>query len=108
MVEQQAADEAITIVTPIFNDWKALGMLLVRLDESLLKEDIEAGVLVVDDASFTSDYEDFVPAKLKAIKKVDVLELRRNLGHQRAIAVGLAYVEANMMCQAVVVMDKIS
>jgi len=105
LVEQQAADEAITIVTPIFDDWKALGMLLVRLDESLLKEDIEAGVLVVDDASFTSDYEDFVPAKLKAIKKVDVLELRRNLGHQRAIVVALAYVEANLRCRAVVVMD---
>jgi polyisoprenyl-phosphate glycosyltransferase len=105
MVEQQAADETITIVIPIFNDWKALSMLLVRLDEFLLKEDIEAGVLVVDDASSTSDYEDFVPARLKAIKKVDVLELRRNLGHQRAIVVALAYVEVNLRCPAVVVMD---
>ena len=36
---------------------------------------------------------------------VSLLELRRNLGHQRAIAVGMAYVEANRPCRAVVLMD---
>ncbi len=35
-----------------------------------------------------------------------VLRLRRNLGHQRAIAIGLAYLEAESpACQLVVVMD---
>ena len=33
---------------------------------------------------------------LQAIASVDVLRLRRNLGHQRAIAIGLAYVQANI------------
>jgi glycosyltransferase involved in cell wall biosynthesis len=37
--------------------------------------------------------------------KVEILELRRNLGHQRAIAIGLAYIHANEPCQAVLVMD---
>ncbi len=105
MAEQELANESITIVIPVFNDWKALGMLLARLDESLLNESAEVGVLVVDDASSTQNYEDFIPANLEAIKRVDVLELRRNLGHQRAIAIGLAYVEANMVYQAVLVMD---
>ena len=36
---------------------------------------------------------------------VEVLHLRRNLGHQRAIAIGLAYLEAHSTCEAVVVMD---
>jgi glycosyltransferase involved in cell wall biosynthesis len=80
-------------------------MLLARLDESLLNESAEIGVLVVDDASSTQNYEDFIPTNLEAIDKVEVLELRRNLGHQRAIAVGLAYVEANVACRAVLVMD---
>lgn len=105
MTEQELADKAITIVIPVFNDWKALGMLLARLDESLLNKGIEVGVVVVDDASSTQNYGDFIPPDLKAINKVEVLELRRNLGHQRAIAVGLAYVEENVLCQAVVVMD---
>jgi hypothetical protein len=42
---------------------------------------------------------------LAAIRQIRVLRLRRNLGHQRAIAVGLAYAEANLPCRAVVVMD---
>jgi glycosyltransferase involved in cell wall biosynthesis len=36
---------------------------------------------------------------------VDVVTLRRNLGHQRAIAVGLALIEKSILCRAVVVMD---
>ena len=98
-------DEPIMILIPVFNDWKALGMLLTRLDDSLQKEDIEAEVLAVDDTSSTANYDDFIPKNLKVIKRVDVLELKRNLGHQRAIVVGLAYVEANVACQVVVVMD---
>src|SRR5215218_4758114 len=98
-------DEPIMILIPVFNDWRALGMLLTRLDESLRRADMEVEVLAVDDASSTENYGDFIPANLKAIKRVDVLELRRNLGHQRAIVVGLAYVEANGTCQMVVVMD---
>jgi len=39
------------------------------------------------------------------LRRVEILRLRRNLGHQRAIAIGLAYVEAKIPCQAVVVMD---
>ena len=37
--------------------------------------------------------------------RIDVLRLRRNLGHQRAIAVGLAYIEDCLPPDAVVVMD---
>lgn len=46
-----------------------------------------------------------IAAPFKAFTKIEVLELRRNLGHQRAIAIGLAYIQANEPCQAVVVMD---
>ena len=34
-----------------------------------------------------------------------MLQLRRNLGHQRAIAVGLAYAEEHDPCDVVVIMD---
>src|SRR5260370_24032594 len=40
-----------------------------------------------------------------ALRAVGILQLRRNLGHQRAIAVGLVYVYENIPCSAVVVMD---
>jgi glycosyltransferase involved in cell wall biosynthesis len=80
--------------------------MLALLDESLWRKGIQANVLVVDDASTTAQpYEDIVLQSPRATREIDVLQLRRNLGHQRAIAVGLAYVEANANCRAVVVMD---
>lgn len=39
------------------------------------------------------------------IDSVCLLRLRRNLGHQRAIAIGLAFIEAGLPCEAVVIMD---
>jgi hypothetical protein len=42
---------------------------------------------------------------LLALTRIQVLELRRNLGHQRAIAVGLSFVEQDRPGRLVVVMD---
>ena len=43
--------------------------------------------------------------RLLSIREVEHLRLRRNVGHQRAIAIGLAHVHAQLPCQAVLVMD---
>jgi hypothetical protein len=61
--------------------------------------------LLVDDGSL-QDADGFDDSdSFHAIRRIDVLRLRRNLGHQRAIAVGLAYVEDCLGASAVVVMD---
>jgi hypothetical protein len=39
------------------------------------------------------------------VRRIRILRLRRNLGHQRAIGLGLAYVAVEMPCDAVLVMD---
>ena len=93
------------ILIPVFNDWKALSILLEKLDQYLQDRSIAIEVLVVDDASTVSPHEAFNNLNFKALKKIHVLELRRNLGHQRAIAIGLAFIEANLTSLAVVVMD---
>lgn len=95
----------ILIIIPVFNDWKSLEMLLVHLDQVLQNRDLSIQVIVVDDASTVSISENYLISNFTVLKKVDILRLRRNLGHQRAIAIGLAYVEANVPCRAVVVMD---
>ena len=96
----------ILILIPIFNDWKALRILLSKLDDFLQQnKTLTVEVIVVDDASIISPKEYLINLECQAIKQVDLLELRRNLGHQRAIAIGLAYIEENRGCQAVVVMD---
>jgi glycosyltransferase involved in cell wall biosynthesis len=89
---------------PVFDDWDAASLLLPLLDEALAEAGITARVLFVDDGSIQSA-EELGAVSTHAVEQVDVLRLRRNVGHQRAIAIGLAYVEANLPCEAVVVMD---
>ncbi len=104
--KEDVQDDSILILIPILNDWEAAVMLLRLLDESLHDKRIQAEVLLVDDASsIPISQAKFSLLNLKTIQRVRVLELRRNVGHQRAIALGLAYVEANIICRAVVVMD---
>jgi hypothetical protein len=99
------ASDTVAILMPLYNDWASLEMLLADLDAVLARERVSARVVVVDDGSTLAPSDPNAVRRFQAITRVDVLELRRNLGHQRAIAVGLAYVESKIPCRAVVLMD---
>jgi polyisoprenyl-phosphate glycosyltransferase len=95
----------LAVLTPIYNDWTALATLIKALDRELAAEQVTATIFVVNDGSHL-DVD--IPAgalDLKATIAIEVLHLRRNLGHQRAIAIGLAYLEANTDHDPVVIMD---
>jgi polyisoprenyl-phosphate glycosyltransferase len=103
---QKATDRSSFLVTiPAFNDWEALRLLLSRLDDELSASDVAARVLIVDDGSTLSLPTKFAPEGLRALQEVKVLQLSRNVGHQRAIAIALSHIDAKESCQAVVVMD---
>jgi polyisoprenyl-phosphate glycosyltransferase len=104
MNSSEMRDNELTILMPIYNDWDALSLLLPILDRELKSDGLTAGILIVDDGSTETGPENFA-ARFESIKTVDVLSLRRNLGHQRAIAVGLSYIEANQPQCSVVIMD---
>jgi len=93
------------IVIPVYNDWESLDLLLQNIDRALSDQDIEADIFVVDDGSTRQHTFDKQSLCYRAIRRVEVLTLKRNLGHQRAIAVGLAYIEENFSMEAVIVMD---
>lgn len=95
----------LIIVIPSFNDWAALEKLLLLIDETSLTIEVTLEVLVVDDFSTDLIPDSLVFQEHRQIKTVNILRLRRNLGHQRAIAVGLCYVYQNLCCDLVVVMD---
>ena len=94
----------LTVLTPIYNDWAALASLIAALDRELAARGRTAAIVIVDDGSSQA-----VPAtdgfRVAAVTGIEVLHLRRNLGHQRAIAIGLAYLESGAATDAVVVMD---
>ena len=95
----------IVIVTPVFNDWAAFGLLLKQLGQQPALANYEMHVLAVDDGS--PERPDVAKlAELKgAVKDFRVVQLACNLGHQRAIAVGLVEVAKLKDFDAVVVMD---
>lgn len=105
-IDDRPSPAEVTILLPVFNDWAALEKLLRSLDSILVGSKIEAHVLVVDDGSTQVVAQGQFADHYEAISPLEILHLRRNLGHQRAIAIGLAYLEAERdACQLVVVMD---
>jgi hypothetical protein len=95
----------IAVVMPVFNDATACGLLLGRLDEVLAPRLPSVSVLVVDDGSVRPPpVADVLRAPYACLQPV-VLRLHRNLGHQRAICIGLAYVHERWSPDVTVVMD---
>lgn len=95
----------VVILIPLRDDWLSVAELMSQLDRALVGQPGSVEILLVDDGS-TEDFHtvDFPPS-FSTIESLRILRLRRNLGHQRAIAIGLAHVQKEMPCDAVLVMD---
>ena len=104
MARPQAALR-LAIVMPVFDDFAAASVVCQALDDELSRVDgVDARVLLLDDGSPAGldGWASFTP---RCLSRVAVLRLRRNLGHQRAIAVGLCHLADEGLSDAVVVMD---
>ena len=96
----------IVVAMPIYEDWDS-AIALCRKIDSVFREskDIRVSLLLVDDGSARSGTPTEFPWPLEVIQQISILVLRRNLGHQRAIAIALAYLRERWHGDAVVVMD---
>jgi polyisoprenyl-phosphate glycosyltransferase len=95
----------IVVMMPVFEDWDTAIKVCERIDKLCQTQpDIHARIMMVNDGS-TTRFEAPKDIHLAAIDGISILELKRNLGHQRAIAVGLAYLQHNYKADALVVMD---
>lgn len=90
--------EQLVILIPVFNDWPAVDLLLGQLDRVAG----HARVVLIDDGSTEPRHLQSTPGNLAS---VEVLRLRRNLGHQRAIATGFVYVHDTYPGCRTLVMD---
>ncbi len=95
----------LVILIPVFNDWHSVALLLPALDHALENSRTPIDVLLVDDGSTEAPEPGLLALNLRRLSSVEVLHMRRNLGHQRAIAVGLVHVYLHEPCLGVVVMD---
>jgi glycosyltransferase involved in cell wall biosynthesis len=95
----------LVVLMPVFNDWDAAAALIKQIDSVFGYHEIRPVILLIDDGSETPVPVQLVRKALHKVQAIDVLRLRRNLGHQRAIAAGLTYVFQKVPCDAVLVMD---
>jgi polyisoprenyl-phosphate glycosyltransferase len=98
--------QQIAIVTPVLDDWESLVALIGEISAQYSGAGITFHVFAVDDGS--NEPFDVESIKLPANTCIDTVELLRlsaNLGHQRAIAIGLCTVAHRDDFDAVVVMD---
>ncbi|WP_428645493.1 glycosyltransferase, partial [Roseibium sp.] len=95
------ATASLVVVTPVYEDYEASSRLFREL-AAALGDNIF--VVAVDDGSVRHplDTNGLDDAQVSGV----VLKLRRNVGHQKAIAIGLGYVAKHIHSdQSVVVMD---
>jgi hypothetical protein len=89
------------VVIPVFNDWESLQVLIGALKESL--PDAGVHLVIVDDGS--TEPESGVREALAATGfDATLVKLTRNVGHQRAIAIGLCQA-TDLRAETVVIMD---
>ena len=78
----------IICLIPVYNDWESLSILISDIEkEAELNTDYSFSAVVINDGS--TELNNLVLGKKI---QVEVVDLKLNIGHQRAIAVGVQYV----------------
>jgi hypothetical protein len=93
----------ITILIPIYNDWKSVFKLLDNIDFQINNFEYEFSILVVNDASTEERlYKNF---NFKNFKFIKILNMKENKGHARCNAVGLKYIDEKDDYDYIIPMD---
>ncbi len=91
------------LVIPVFDDWPSLETLGRELSAVPIVNDLS--VVVVDDGSILEVDRVSLQLAFAGVSSLLILHLQTNLGHQRAIAVGLSYALDEHLAEYVIVMD---
>jgi polyisoprenyl-phosphate glycosyltransferase len=95
----------IAILTPVRDDWESVQELLGRIDNLKLPSASRLRVIIVNDGSNTKPFDLIQAFSFTQISTVVIVDLACNLGHQRAIALGLAVLAEEKADDLIVVMD---
>ncbi len=90
---------------PVFNDWASARFLVEQLDSVFGQHALTAQIVFIDDGSMEPVPEQFPATPPRNIQQIQSVELRTNLGHQRALCVGLVHLQRSGITTPVVVMD---
>jgi len=88
---------------PVFNDWNSLSILLEKINSEILLFENNFDILIVNDGSSAKPNINFkLFNKLSSIK---IINLKKNIGSQSAIAIGLKYISHLHGIEKIIVMD---
>ena len=105
MSELIATPLRIALVIPVFDDWRSLAILLDAIDVQPGLEQTAIDVIVVNDNSRVDFDGGFIESQYRRIQRLEIVNLICNLGHQRAIAVGLVAARDLAGVDGIIVMD---
>ena len=95
----------LTSLIPVYNDWVVAGMLLKQLEETFSRIRVRPRVLIINDGSSQPVPVPCITWQPQHLDRIEVLELYRNFGHQRALCVGMVHVYLENRSDAVLIMD---
>ena len=93
----------ITILIPVFNDFKSVSKLIEEIDINISDFKATFSVIVVNDAS--TEEKILETKNLNNIKSLKLINMRNNKGHARCIAAGLKHISENEDFDYVIPMD---
>ena len=93
----------IKILIPVYNDWQSVFKLLENIDSEITDLNVNASVLIVNDASTEKRPE--INTNLNNIKSVQVINMKENRGHAKCNATGLKYIFEKEEFDYVIPMD---
>jgi len=92
------------ILIPVYNDWKSLNKLLIEIDKCLKTDALfDTEILIINDQSTEKFYIN--NQHFLSIKKIEIATLKKNIGSQKSIAVGLSYLKKLKSNFFITVMD---
>ena len=93
----------ITILTPVYNDWKSASKLIEEINTIVKDLDAEFSLVIVNDAS--TEEKPTSISNTENLLSVEILNIRNNQGHGRCIATGLKHIFQNKEFDYVIPMD---
>ncbi|TWT53407.1 undecaprenyl phosphate 4-deoxy-4-formamido-L-arabinose transferase [Rubripirellula amarantea] len=91
----------LCVCLPVYNDWESVSELIAEL----VQVDGVVRIVVIDDGSTRLPNVDDLTDAVRGKARLELISLTTNLGHQRAIAIGLSALASDITFDALVVMD---
>mgnify|MGYP000489364580 FL=1 len=93
----------IKILIPVYNDWKSVSKLVDEINGLSIDPKFQLSVIIINDASNRDRLSE--EKKLENIKSFKIINMKKNQGHARCIAVGLKYIFEKEEFDYVIPMD---